>query len=132
MNTRRENLSVAARIVRPIAFGVGIGVLVCLALLLLAATIMASCQVPQTAVTPVAVAILAVASLVGGFFAARIARERGLLYGAGCGLLLFLITAIAGFGTGEAVQGTLLFLKMALATGCGAGGGVVGVNMKRR
>lgn len=132
MNTRKENLSVAARIVRPIAFGVGMGVLVCLVLLLLAATIMASCQVPQAVVTPVAVAILAVAAVLGGFITARIARERGLLYGAGCGLLLFLITAIAGFGVEEAVQGTLLFLKMALATGCGAIGGIVGVNMKRR
>lgn len=132
MNTRKENLSVAARIVRPIAFGVGVGALACLALLLLAATVMASCQVPQGAVTPVALVILSIASLLGSFVAARISRERGLLYGAGCGLLLFLITAIAGFGAEEAAQGTLLFLKLALATGCGALGGIFGVNMKRR
>ncbi|MBP3435236.1 MAG: TIGR04086 family membrane protein [Clostridia bacterium] len=132
MNTRKENLSVAARIVRPIAFGGGAGILVCLVLLLAAATVMASCQVPQAAVTPVAVAILAVAAFLGGFTAARIARERGLLYGAGCGLLLFLVTAIAGLGTEQVVQGTLLFLKLAVASGCGAVGGIVGVNMKRR
>ncbi len=132
MNARRENSSAAMRIVRPIVWGGGIGAVVCFVLLLLSATAMASFQVPQAAVIPVAVAILAIASLCGGFVAARVARERGLLYGAACGLLLFLMTAIAGLGSEQTTQGVLLFLKLALAVGGGAVGGIFGVNMKRR
>ncbi len=132
MNTRKENLSVLSRILRPVMIGAGVGILVCLVLLLAAAAILASVQLPQAAVTPIAMVVLSVAALVSGFVAARIARERGLLYGAGCGMLLFLITAIAGLGAEQTAQGSLLLLKLALAAGCGALGGIVGVNLKRR
>ena len=132
MNTRRENSSVAARIVRPMAIGGAIGVLLCVVLLLLAATVMASCQLPQSVIAPLAVVILAISTMLGGFTASRITRERGLLYGAGCGLLLFLITALAGLGVDGTVQGTMLFLKLAASLGCGAIGGIIGVNIKRR
>lgn len=132
MNTRRENSSVAARIVRPMAIGGAIGVLSCVVLLLLAATVMASCQLPQSVIAPLAVVILAISTLLSGFTASRITRERGLLYGVGCGLLLFLITALAGLGVDGTVQGTMLFLKLAASLGCGAIGGIIGVNIKRR
>lgn len=132
MNIRRENSSVVARIVRPVAVGGGVGVLSCVVLLLIAATVMASCGLPQATVTPIAVVILAISTFLGGFTASRITRERGLLYGLGCGALLFLITAVSGLGVEGAVRGTMLFLKLAVSLGCGAIGGVIGVNVKRR
>lgn len=132
MKMRKEELPVALRVLRPMGIGAGVGVLVCLLLLLLAAAVMASVSVPTGAVTPLALVIMAVSGLVGGFTAARLSRERGLLVGAGCGLLLFLVVAIAGFAVAEETTGSLLFLKLALTVGCGALGGVLGVNVKHR
>lgn len=131
MSTRKEQTSIAARIIRPIVGGFVVGVVLCLVLLLIAATVMATFQVPQAAVTPIAIAILAVAAFGGGFTASCIARERGLLYGACCGLLLFLVVLVAGLGIEQAASGALPALKLALALGCGAIGGIVGVNRKR-
>lgn len=131
MSTRKEQTSIVARVLRPIAVGLTVGVLLCLALLLVAATVMASFSVPQAAVTPIAIAILALSAFGGGLVASRVARTRGLLYGSGCGLLLFVIAFVAGLGIESATQGAWLFLKLALALGCGAIGGIVGVNWKR-
>ncbi len=132
MSTRRESSSVVSGIVRPVAIGVGVGAVSCLLLLFAAAAVLASGWLPQAAVMPVAVVILSLAALFGGFAAARSSRERGLLYGVGCGMLLFFITAIAGLDVEQTVQGVSLFLKLALSVGCGALGGIVGVNLKRR
>lgn len=132
MNRSREQVSVLSRILRPLLIGVGVGITVGVLLLLAAAAVMVSTQVPAAAVTPVALAVIAVTALVGGFTTARLLRERGLLIGAACGLLIFLIVAIAGFSVDQAVQGTLLFLKLGLTVGCGALGGILGVNVKRK
>lgn len=132
MNRSREQASVLSRSLRPLLIGTGIGIVVGVLLLLAAAAVMASTQVPAAAVTPVALAAIAAAAFAGGFTAARLLRERGLLIGAACGLLIFLIVAIAGFSVDQAVQGTLLFLKLGLTVGFGALGGILGVNVKRK
>ena len=119
-------------IVRPALIGTAIGIVSCVLLLLLAATVMASFQLSPSAATPIALSLLAVSSLIAGFSAARIARERGLLYGIGCGMVLFVITALAGLGVESGASGVPFFWKLTLTVGCGALGGIVGVNLKRR
>lgn len=132
MKRSREPASVLPRILRPILIGVLVGVIAGVLLLLAAAAVMASTQLPTGIVSPIALAVIAVAALVGGFTAARLSRERGLLYGAGCGLLIFLVVAIAGFSVVPSSQGAMLLLKLALTVGGGALGGVLGVNVKRK
>ncbi len=132
MNRSREQASVLSRSLRPLLIGTGIGIVVGVLLLLAAAAVMVSTQVLAAAVTPVALIAIAAAAFAGGFTAARLLRERGLLIGAACGLLIFLIVAIAGFSVDQAVQGTLLFLKLGLTVGGGALGGILGVNVKRK
>ncbi len=132
MNRNREQASVVSRLVRAVLIGAVAGVVAGVLFLLAAAAVMASVDIPARAVTPIAMVGVALAALVGGFIAARMLRERGLLIGAGCGLLIFFIVALAGFTVESAVAGTLLFLKLALTVGFGALGGVFGVNMKRR
>ena len=130
MGTRRE--SMAARLLRPLAWGVGIGTVVGTVLLLIAAAIMTTGALPVSVTTPIAMAVLAIMAFVGGFTAAVISRERGLLYGAAVGLLLFLLITVIGLAVLQELHGGTMLIKAALAIGLGALGGVLGVNAKRR
>ena len=131
MSTRREP-SAVARIVRPIVFGVGVGLIACTALLMIAAAIMTAVTVPSSVTTPIALAIAAIAAFVGGWVSARMSRERGLLFGAGCGFFLFLLITAVGLSVFQEVHGSAMLIKAALMIGCGAFGGVLGVNTKRK
>lgn len=131
MGTRKE-VSTAARILRPLGMGLGVGVIVCAVILLIAAAIMTTGILPASIVTPVALAAAAIGAFASGFVAARLSRERGLLYGAGVGLLLFLLITVVGMVTSQELRGTMMLLKAALTIGLGAFGGVLGVNVKTK
>ena len=131
MGTRKE-VSVATKILRPLWLRVSVGVIVCVILLLIAAAVMATGMLPASAVTPVALATVTIGAFAGGFAAARVSRERGLLYGAGVGLLLFLLVTIVGMMTSQELRGTVMLLKAALTICFGALGGVLGVNVKTK
>ncbi len=131
MSTRKES-STIARMIRPVVWGVGVGAVVCTALLMIAAAIMTAVTVPSSAVTPIAMVIAALAACVGGWVTARISRERGLLFGAVCGLVLFLLITAIGLSAFQEIGGSALLIKAALMIGCGALGGVLGVNTKRK
>ncbi len=128
----KKEMSTLQKVFRPIVFGTGAGVAVCVLLLAVAAAILAAGAIPPATVTPVALAVLAIAAVVSGFVASRVSKERGLLYGAGAGLLLFLLTALTGIILLQEFDGALSLLKAALTIGGGAVGGVLGVNAKKR
>ena len=133
MNPRKEDSSVMIkRVVRPVVIGTVAGAGCCLLILLLMAAIMASSDIPKAAVTPMAVAAAAIGAFVSGIIAARISRERGLLLGAVCGLLLYLLVMIAGFAILREIRGAYAVVKLAVMIGCAALGGVLGVNMGKR
>ena len=133
MNPRKEDSSVMIkRVVRPVVIGTVAGAGCCLLLLLLMAAVMASSDIPKAAVTPMAVAAAAIGAFVSGIIAARISRERGLLLGAVCGLLLYLLVMIAGFAMLREIRGAYAVVKLAVMIGCAAFGGVLGVNMGKR
>lgn len=131
MGTRKE-VSTATKILRPLWMGLGIGVIVCAVILLIAAAVMTTGILPASAVTPIALVSVAISAFASGFVAARLSRERGLLYGAGVGLLLFLLITVVGMVTSQEFRGTMMLLKAALTIGFGALGGVLGVNVKTR
>ncbi len=132
MKTRSEKGSLGWRIFRPLAIGVAVGAAACVLALLLMAALMASGVFPVKAVSPLALIAASIGAFAGGFAAARVSRERGLLYGAGIGGLLFLLTAAAGFAVLPDQASTLLLAKAALMIGIGALGGILGINGKRR
>lgn len=132
MERSKQQMPWLSRAVRPLLIGVAAGVAAGSLLLAAAAAVMASVQVPMAAVTPIALAITVLASLIGGFTAARLLREQGLLIGAASGLLIFLVIAIAGFGFSVPISGVQVFLKLALTVGGGALGGIAGVNLLRK
>ncbi len=131
MRTRKEETGLLVKLIRPVLWGVCVGALTCLLLLLIMAAVMAAQNVPQTAVTPMAVAAAAAAAFLGGLTSARIAKERGLLVGVLCGLLMYVVVALAGFALLREIRGTYALLKLFVLVGCGAIGGLIGVNTKQ-
>ena len=131
MRSRQQDSSVVYKIVRPLLWGALAGVLSCLLLLLLMAAVLAVGDVPKTAVTPLAVSAAVVGAGVGGFVTARLRGENGLLFGALCGLLLFVLVMAVGFSLLQQIRGGYALLKLALMLAAGAIGGVLGVNRRR-
>lgn len=128
----RKTESPAMKIAKPFLVGVGVSLAVGLVILLLAALVMTTGTIPSSVVTPIALVTMALAAFVGGIVSALVSRERGLLYGAGCGLFLFLLVTVLGMALSQELRGMMMLIKAALAIGSGAFGGVLGVNRKRR
>ena len=126
--TRNEDTAMVKKIARPIVIGACVGAICCLLVLL----VMAAQNIPKAAVTPMAIVAAAFGSFIGGIVSARISGEKGLLYGAGAGLLLYVVVIIAGFAVLQDVRGTTILVKLAVMVASGAVGGIIGVNMKRR
>ena len=118
-------------VVRPLLVGLCVSVVCCTLLLLLAAWGIRTVDVPMGVITPVAVVAAALSALVGGLAAAKVAGCRGLLWGGGCGLALFLLILLIGLIRGNVEVGYAV-IKLAALTLSGASGGVLGVNHKRR
>ena len=133
MKPRKEDSSaIKKRVLRPVVIGTVIGAGGCLLILLLMAAVMASSDIPKAAVTPMAVAAAAIGAFISGIVAARISREKGLMLGAVCGLLLYLLVMLAGCAVLREIRGAYAVVKLAVMIGCAALGGVLGVNMGKR
>lgn len=132
MKYRQEESTLVSKWVRPLLFGLVAGLLGCAGLLVLCAAIMAMQDIPQMAVTPLAVVAAAVGSVIGGFTCARITRSRGLLGGAACGVLLYFLIMIMGFSVLQDIRGWYALIKLLVMVIGGAVGGVLGVNKRRR
>lgn len=132
MKSQREESVMVKKLLRPVCIGACVGAVCCLLLLLLMSAVMAATDVPKSVVTPMAVVAAAAGAFIGGITAARIAKEKGLLIGAACGLLLFLVVLIAGFAVLKDIRGTYVLVKLLVLIGCGAVGGILGVNLRKR
>lgn len=126
MKTPNRTHSRAGEIARPLAIGMLVGAIVSTVLLLIASVVMASYTLPSVATTPLALAAGGIGAVAGGFLTARSAGARGLLLGALCGFLLFLLTAIAGLGIWQELHGVETFIKFVVMTVGGAVGGLLG------
>ena len=132
MKINHENGSMTRRILRSVAIGAAVGAVATVVVLLIMAAGMAAGVFPSRAVKLLAIAAAVFGALVGGLVSARVAGEKGLLYGVGGALLLFLLTAAAGFSLFTDADGIHLALKAVLMVVAGAVGGIVGVNLRRR
>lgn len=130
MNT--QNRSLLQDWVRPVLAGLCVGVLCGTLLLLLMAVAIRSVDIPRGIVTPLAIAAAAVGAFAAGLTAALVAKQRGLLLGFLCGLLLFCILLLAGYARFSAVDSRLALIKLAVLAVTGSIGGVLGVNRRRR
>ena len=131
MESRDRTPSFARQWLRPLLVGTAIGVIVCVAALLLMAALVRTVDVPRAAVLPLAIAAAAAGAFAGGLAAAAAAGQRGLAVGALCGLVLYLLILLAGFIRYSGVSGGTAVFKLAVLIVAGGLGGVLGVNCRR-
>ena len=117
---------------RPVLVGVAVGLIGCIGALMLMALIVRSVDVPRAAILPLAIVAAAVGAFLAGLTAAAIAKQKGLLLGAVCGLVLWLLILLAGFTRYAGVSGGSTAIKLAALVLSGGIGGVLGVNLRRR
>lgn len=116
---------------RPVLVGVAVGLIGCIGLLMLMALVVQSVDVPRAVILPLALAAAAIGALLAGLTAAAIAKQKGLLLGAVCGLVLWLLILLAGVARYEGVSGGNALIKFAALLLSGGIGGVLGVNMRK-
>lgn len=117
---------------RPVIWGVVCSVAVCVLLLLLLSGVVTLRDVPVRLIDPMMVAVLFFASFAGGYLAARMTREKGLLMGLSCSGAFFLLLLAAGLPLTGGRFTTLLPVKLFGMLLFGAVGGILGVNLRVR
>ena len=110
---------------------VAFGLLATTAVLLLFSFVMSKKDVPFMLLNPFSAGLLILGSFLSGYLAARRIRERGLIVGAMCGLMVFFVLIMGAFLNRFDVGLTAL-IKMIISIVSGAIGGVVGVNARSR
>ena len=117
-------------ILRALLLGVAIGVVVATGLLLLCALLMIRLDLPEGAVAPMALTAAGLGALASGIAAGLYHKQMGLLMGAVCGTLWYLILLVAGLVRVGGIAPGYAALKWAVLTVCSAAGGVWGVNRR--
>ncbi|WP_312642237.1 TIGR04086 family membrane protein [Hydrogenoanaerobacterium sp.] len=117
---------------KPILTGTLVGAVVITIILMVLSLLLSLQNIPQMLITPMVLLALAVGSLMGGNFAAKLVREKGLAVGLCCGVLLFLMLLLFGQGISDNGFGIMAAAKLAIALAFSAIGGVMGVNTKKR
>lgn len=115
--------------IKSVLIGLCVGVVAATLLLLLSALLIYKMDLPLGTATPMALAAIGLGGLLGGIAVGLSAGQQGLLLGAACGTLLYLILLIAGLTRGGVAPGYAL-LKWAVLTVCSAAGSIWGVNRR--
>ncbi len=117
---------------KPVAVSCLSGAAIATAILLVFSLVMSVRDVPAVLINPLACAAISVGSFFAGFICARLLRQRGMLLGALCGLLLFGLLLFTSLTlTGEAF-GWIVLIKLVIVMTSAMIGGVLGVNTRRR
>lgn len=115
---------------------VAVGCVAAALITVLGALLYAACiawfRAPETGIAIFTPIVKAVASLVGGFMAARRHDGRGWLRGLSCGTSFTLLAHIVYWiADGQFASGLVLLFDMLLAGAAGSLGGIVAVNLRR-
>ena len=116
-------------LLRPIGVGLCVGVVTATLLLLVCALLIYKMDLPLGATTPLALVAIGIGGLLGGGAVGLSAKQQGLLLGAVCGTLMYLILLIAGLARGDIAPGYAA-IKWAVLAVCSAAGSVWGVNRR--
>lgn len=128
----RHEMDGTMKYLKPILVGTAVGAVVITVVLMVLSLLLSLQNIPQMLITPMVLVALGIGSFLGGNFAARLTREKGLLVGLCCGVLLFLALWLFGQAIHGGGFGVIGIVKLAIALGLSALGGVMGVNAKKR
>lgn len=130
---KSRNSGTVAKAVKALAVGTVVGFIICMLILLLITFILVKIQkFPETLVVPAAIFTACIGAFVGGYFSARVKKNNGLLMGAVCALVLFVLLLLIGSLFAGDMFGVVSLLRMSAMLISGAIGGVLGVNKRRR
>ena len=128
----KPDLHSAKRFIRPITCGIGLGAAACVLLLVIMSVVMSIQDIPQAAISLMSTLAFVAGGFVAGFACSALSRERGLLLGLCCGVLLFLILSLASLAVDGSAFGALAATKLAAVLFAAALGGVLGVNRRKK
>ena len=103
-------------------------ILICLLSILL----LISGTIPHQTISYIVTALCGLATFSGGYITARITKSGGLIWGALCGFLVFLIFFVPGIIKSTETLSMLTFIKLIVYTVAGAFGGIKAVNKKEK
>ena len=128
-----EAYGTVIRAIRHIGIGVVAGGCFCAVLLLIVAFLFLKMQkVPVAALSPVSIGISALGSLLAGLIAGRLSRQRGLLYGAIAGSVLFSLFLVSNLSVTGIPLSWVALTRMGIMVLSGAIGGLLAVNKKKK
>lgn len=120
-------------VLRALLIGTVGGAALCALLLFCAAAILqAAGTLPQALLEPLILGICCASCFFAGFLSGKISRKKGLFFGAGCGLLLFILCFFGGLALSHTlapVSGITRFAAMVLS---GALGGVLSMQQRQK
>lgn len=112
---------------KPILTGTVVGITVTLCLFVLLALIMSFSILPTGSASIVSSIAIAAGSFFGGLSAAKKLGKNGLIAGAICGFLLFILLTLIGIAAFKSAPGSSTLIRLLIFVTSGAIGGIIGV-----
>lgn len=120
------------RFMRPAIFGVVAGVITCTVLLVLVSCLMLLNDFPYEMLVLLTTIIFVIGGFTAGYISAKKTRERGMVMGLMCGIILSLLLCIGNIAVHGASFGMTGLTKFVCVMIAAALGGVLGVNKRRK
>ena len=124
---RKDTDTNISKLMKPILKGGILGLAVILILFVLLALILASGIIPLSASPAIACIAIAVGAFLSGFSTAKATGKNGLLMGALCGFVLFLIFTIIGMSAFASTPSASTLIRLIIFVTAAAIGGIIGV-----
>lgn len=122
----------AMKYIKNIAFSVAVGTLVCAGLLFGLSFILTIQDIPHKLFSYLSTFACGVGTLVGGFTASKLIKEKGLLVGLAVGGIIAALLCVIGALFQGLEIGIFMYIRTAVTVLCGTFGGVLGVNIKKK
>lgn len=131
IRTRKQEPSGRSVMIRSVLLASGVGILIEAAFFSAAAAVCLHYNISGALLAVSAYAACATASLLTGMIAGKIMRKSGMLYGAVCAAMTCILPLLLCIVLHKSV-GAGFAIAAALHVVCGAIGGIISVNMRRR
>ncbi len=116
----------------PVILGVAIGITLCVAMLFaLAFIFLKSSRSPGSLVEPIMLMSAGIGAFGGGYFAARVSKEKGLIYGSLSSFVMFAFIFVAGLVSVRRPLSMITLVRLFIMLFSGSLGGVIGANKRR-
>ncbi len=109
-----------------------IGIIIVIICLLSFSFLMTKIDTPDVIVSFMSSFSLCIGSYFGGYISSKKRRQNGLAMGLLCGVSIYLIVFIAGVIFAKVSVSAGFITKLIMVISCGAIGGVIGVNSKKK